>query len=104
MKYKIINKVSDDTLDMLSYKIRSAKVKDMIKERQVDALGICHGTVPEIFVASDVASKASNVAACEIYGSCPQHMISLAVVGEVSAVKTAMNAVKAEEDRGSYNI
>lgn len=104
MKFTIINKVSDDTVDILKRKIRSKKVEDMFSEGKVDALGICHGSVPEILAASDIASKASNVAVCEIYGNCPQHMLSLAVVGETSAVKQAMTSVKNDIERGAYDL
>ncbi len=104
MKFIIINKVSEDTIDILLRKIRSKKVEDMLKNDEVDALGICHGNVPEILAASDIASKASNVAVCEIYGNCPQHMLSLAVVGETSAVKQALNSVKNDMARGAYDL
>ncbi|MDJ0932694.1 MAG: hypothetical protein QNJ43_19980 [Breoghania sp.] len=41
--------------------------------------------------------KAADVFTVEIYGTCPQHVTSLAVLGEISAVKTAMETIEARQ-------
>ncbi|WP_300472358.1 BMC domain-containing protein [Breoghania sp.] len=53
--------------------------------------------ITDLFYFSDIAMKAADVFTVEIYGTCPQHVTSLAVLGEISAVKTAMETIEARQ-------
>ncbi len=66
----------------------------MLQEKP--ALALVHGDVCEMIYASDVAQKASDVEVFEIMGSCPQHMTCLGILGDASAVETAVQRVRNE--------
>jgi len=53
--------------------------------------------VPDLFYYADLAQKAADVFTVELFGTCPQTTTTLAVLGDTSAVKTAMEAIKAGE-------
>lgn len=95
MKVATINSPSNATLALLGRKMYDKELRDIIESGEVEAIGICQGTVLEIIVASDIAEKTSDVIAGEINGSCPQHMTCLAVLGKTSAVQAAVDAIKA---------
>jgi microcompartment protein CcmL/EutN len=69
-------------------------VRDRIKSLRIDAIGLLQSSVVDILYFADVAQKASAVFPVELHGSCPQHITTLALLGDVSAVETAMRAIE----------
>ena len=51
-------------------------------------------------IYADVASKSANVVVSEVFGSCPQHITTLAIFGEISAVNVAMQAIEEMDEMG----
>lgn len=96
MKFATIHRPSDATLEMIARRVQDKSIRDILKNSNIESVGICQGTVLEIIVASDIAEKTSDVIASEINGSCPGRMTCLVVVGKTSAVVTAMDAIKAD--------
>lgn len=98
MKYAMIKRPSDMVIKILRRKSFDKSILEKLENTTVDAIGMCQGTVIEIMVAGDIAEKTADVLVCEINGSCPQHITCLAVIGSISAVDAAMEAIKASVD------
>lgn len=94
MKIELINGVSQGTLGIISRKIGDKKVIERILENEFTAVGLCQGDVVSVLVASDIAEKTSDVVVTEISGVCPQHIICLAILGDVTSVETSLAAIE----------
>ena len=95
MKFAVIHRPSDAALSMIARRISDQTVRGALKNDGIESIGVCQGSVLEIIVAGDIAEKTADVTACELNGSCPQHMTCLVVLGKTSAVAAAMDAVAA---------
>ena len=93
MQTRLINNVSKETIGVLKRRFLNKELITYIDTHAVDAVGLVQGTVIEIICASDIASKASNVKISEIRGNCPQSIMSIGIIGDVSAVKSALRSV-----------
>ncbi|MDR1967035.1 MAG: BMC domain-containing protein [Synergistaceae bacterium] len=67
---------------------------EKIKNLRVDAIGLIQANIANILYFADVAQKAAAVCPVELNGSCPQHITTLALIGDVSAVETAMRSIE----------
>ncbi|PLW76835.1 BMC domain-containing protein [Cohaesibacter celericrescens] len=99
MNVRIINAPQPEVLQMLQRRM-PPHGRAWAKEHRVGSVGLIQASVTDLFFFSDLAMKASDVFTVEIYGTCPQHVTTLAVLGETSAVKAAMDAIKAAEQPG----
>jgi ethanolamine utilization microcompartment shell protein EutS len=95
MIIRIINSPSSGTIEVVKARVRNTKIKTILKERNINSIGLIQGQLADIIVASDIAEKASNVFISEITGVCPQHMMLIGIFGDTAAVETAVRAVKA---------
>ena len=68
------------------------------KNKKPGALGLVQGKVVEMLCAADIAEKASGVEVVDVRGSCPQNLIILAIVGEMSDVSEALRQIQAGMD------
>jgi ethanolamine utilization microcompartment shell protein EutS len=98
MIIRIINSPSSGTIEVVKARVRNTKIKTILKERNINSIGLIQGQLADIIVASDIAEKASNVFISEITGVCPQHMMLIGIFGDTAAVETAARAVKANFD------
>lgn len=96
MIIRFINNISPGTIEILSRKIDDKRVKELIAQNNVSALGLCQGDIAEMIVASDIAEKSSNVIVGEITGNCPQHFVCLGIFGDTASVKNALGALEKE--------
>jgi len=55
---------------------------------------LVQGKVAQIIAAADVSTKSANVAAREVWGNCPQHITTIALVGDIAEVKQALKALQ----------
>lgn len=94
MKYTVIERPSEGTVNIIRRKAFDERIKKRLDEFSGETLGICQGTVLEILVASDAAEKTAGVVSGEVNGTCPNHMTCLAILGETSAVKAAIEGIK----------
>ncbi|HHU63935.1 MAG TPA: BMC domain-containing protein [Clostridiales bacterium] len=95
MIIRIINSPTDGTLEVIKARVRNNKIKAVLKERNINAVGLVQGQLADIIVACDTAEKASNVFVSEITGVCPQHMMLIGIFGDTAAVETAVRAIEA---------
>lgn len=58
---------------------------------------LVQGQVAQLMSAVDVATKAARVDAREVWGNCPQHITTVAFMGDAADVLQALQALK---DRG----
>ena len=93
VKCTVISRPSQSVVQMLSRKICDRELRERLRLEHPDAVGICQGSVLEMMEAGDIAEKASGVTAGELGGSCPQHITCLAILGSISAVNAAVDAV-----------
>lgn len=100
MKGRIINAPSKEIVRMLKRRT-PADIRNNLELITFDAIGLIMVSIPDLYFYADVAYKASNVFVTEIFGSCPQHVTTLAFWGETSAVHTAMQAIE-DIDKSSF--
>ncbi|CAJ0992921.1 hypothetical protein SODG_002304 [Sodalis praecaptivus] len=99
MKKRIINAPTPETLAMLKRRIPSES-RNRLERVHIDAIGLIMLPVPDLYFYADKASKSAHVAVTEIFGSCPQHITTLAIFGEVAAVNEAMRNI--ENDANTF--
>lgn len=94
VKIRVMKTVSEGTKEIIRRRVKKENIENLLQEKP--ALALVHGDVCEMIYASDVAQKASDVEVFEIMGSCPQHMTCLGILGDASAVETAVQRVRNE--------
>ena len=99
MKKRIINAPTPETLAMLKRRM-PGEFRSRLDLIRIDAIGLVMLPVPDLYFFADVASKSAHVVVSEIHGSCPQHVTTLAIFGEVSAVNEAMRLI--EDDFNTF--
>lgn len=77
-------------------KILMRRMPDADKQNPpvMGAVLLIQGQVAQILAALDIAVKASSVRGYEVVGNCPQHINTIAIIGNVAQVKQALNALK----------
>lgn len=93
MKKRIINAPTPDTLTMITRRMPSES-RNRLDTVRIDAIGLIMLPVPDLYFYADRASKSAHVVVSEIFGSCPQHITTLAIFGEVAAVNEAMQVIE----------
>ncbi|MBG6248118.1 MULTISPECIES: BMC domain-containing protein [Symbiopectobacterium] len=93
MKTRIINAPTPDIVAMLKRRMPS-EFRSQLDLLRIDAIGLLMLPVPDLYFYADLASKSANVVVSEIFGSCPQHITTLAIFGEVAAVNKAMRMIE----------
>jgi len=99
MKKRIINAPTPETLLMLKRRMPSES-RNRLELVRIDAIGLIMLPIPDLYFYADKASKSAHVAVSEIFGSCPQHITTLAIFGEVAAVNEAMSII--EDDSSAF--
>lgn len=99
MKKRIINAPTPETLAMLKRRMPSES-RNRLERVRIDAIGLIMLPVPDLYFYADKASKSAHVVVTEIFGSCPQHITTLAIFGEVAAVNEAMRNI--EDDANTF--
>lgn len=89
---RLIISPSEGTRKMLERRMRLSS--DDSQKLNWGAVLLIQASVVEMFEAVDVATKASNVTALEVLGSCPQHINTVGLIGGVADAKQALEAVK----------
>lgn len=89
MDVRIIKSPTKGTLDIIQ---RRSGTKFEVED--VGAIGLVQGKMIDMIVAADIAEKSSGVTATELKGSCPQNMISLAILGDTASVENAIEEIQ----------
>ena len=98
MKKRIINAPTPDILAMLKRRM-PGEFRSRLDLIRIDAIGLLILPVPDLYFYADVASKSANVVVSEIFGSCPQHITTLAIFDEVAAVHEAMRIIEEDDNQ-----
>ncbi|MDH2926657.1 BMC domain-containing protein [Lonepinella koalarum] len=97
MKRRIINAPSQDVIRMMR-KHMSTDGRAMLENCDIHSVALMMLSIPELYYYADIATKNANVVVTEIFGTCPQHVTTLAIWGEVAAVRTAVEAIEEAEN------
>ena len=97
MDYRIIKSPSEGTKDILRRRMGTNCKTDI---NGYDAVGLVQGKLIDMIYASDIAEKAVGVTVEDIKGSCPQHMILIALFGDTSSVESAISEIKLKMKEG----
>ena len=97
MDYQIIKQPSAGVIKMLESR---STYRDFFKQQTFDTIGLVQGKLTEMFAATDIAEKASDVDVLEVKGVCPQHFTMIAIFGDTAAVMEAMDRIKARFEKG----
>ena len=92
MEQRIIYNPGQACLEMFYRKMTKA-TKDELSSHYFNAIGLIQTSVAGVLYYADMAAKSSKVFPVEIAGSCPQHITTLALFGDTSAVEMAMRAI-----------
>lgn len=99
MKKRIIN-AADAGNARHAEKAVPSESRNRLESIRIDAIGLIMLPVPDLYFYADLASKSAHVAVSEIFGSCPQHITTLALFGEIAAVNEAMRII--EDDDSTF--
>lgn len=94
LSFTIINRPSKSVMTLLKNRIHDKGVKDWLTDGKIEAVGLIQGPLGSIIAAMDVAEKTSDVEVAEINGTCPQHIVLIAIMGDTASVNASMEAVK----------
>lgn len=97
MDFRLIKSPTEGTKRALIKRI-GAEGKEIIKN--IDAIGLVQGKLIEMIYAIDIAEKAAGVIVEDIKGTCPQHMTLIAILGDTSAVESAIEEIKLKMKEG----
>ena len=96
---RIILAPDSGTVNLLSRRTGpDGKVR--LQEKRPGAIGLFEARLPDLYYYADCAFKASNVAAIEISGNCPQHVSTIALLGDVEAVRHSLGVIRQLEAEG----
>jgi hypothetical protein len=87
MRVEIIRAPSPAFLEMLLNNIRPSERRRV--EGKWGAVGLIQSKLIDLYRASDVAEKSSNVVTALVMGNCPQHIQMLAIFGAQAEVDAA---------------
>jgi microcompartment protein CcmL/EutN len=90
---RIIHAPGEDVLEILQHRMHPAS-RSKLENLRVDAIGLIQANIVNILYFADIAQKAAAVFPTELNGSCPQHIVTLALLGDESSVEAAMRAVE----------
>lgn len=93
LQIRIINGPNARVRDMVLRRLPH-DVKEELGDRYFNSIALINASVPNVFYFADVASKSGDVFVAEIRGSCPQHITTLALFGDIAAVATAVKAIE----------
>lgn len=97
MDFRLIKSPTEGTKRAL-IKRMGIEGKDAIE--YVDAIGLAQGKLIDMIYAIDIAEKAAGVVVEDIKGVCPQHMTSIAILGDTSSVQSAIEEIKLNMKEG----
>lgn len=91
--FRIINGPTRETMAMLKRRMHT-DLRKQLENRRFNSVGLVQADLPDLFYFADVGQKAGSITAIELNGSCPQHISTVALFGDIDAVKAAINAIK----------
>jgi hypothetical protein len=99
LSYRFINSPSTATRKILTRRMlvgRASEEEENLKAATWGAVLLVQGMMAEMYGAVDIGTKTSPVLALEVVGNCPQHIVTMAFIGNVADVKQVLSALKSE--------
>lgn len=90
---RVINGISPEVRSMLLRRVNSEQRREL-EDRRFNSVALIQASIPDIYYFADIAKKAGPVFVADIAGTCPQHITTLAIFGDVAAVRTAVTALE----------
>lgn len=97
MDFRLIQSPTEGTKRAL---IKRMGIEGKEAIENVDAIGLAQGKLIDMIYAIDIAEKAAGVVVEDIKGVCPQHMTSIAILGDTSSVQSAIEEIKLNMKEG----
>lgn len=98
---KPIIRIINGPLDLVKKMIISRLPHDdqqSLGNESFNAIALVNTNIPNVFFFADMAKKAAAVDVSIMSGTCPQHITTLVILGDVSAVRTAIEAIELDTD------
>lgn len=92
LKYRFISSPDEETIDLLRNRVR-APGKKKIEKKGFGALCLLQTNVASLFFYADIAVKAADVMVLDVIGNCPQSFTTIALLGTMESVKSALKAI-----------
>ena len=99
LSYRFINSPSMTTRKILTRRMligMASEDEGNVRTASWGAVLLIQGLMTEIYGAVDVGTKTSPVLAMEVLGNCPQHVVTVAFIGNVADVNQVLSALKSE--------
>jgi len=93
MNIELISAPTSSFIGMLMSNICPTKRK-LLEGIHWGAVGLVQARLINLYKASDLAEKGSDVKTALVFGSCPQHTQMLAIFGRQAEVKTALDKIE----------
>ena len=90
--FRIINAPGQEIMAMLSRRM-NVELRKELDNKRFDCVAFIQADLPSLFYFADIAQKAGSVLVFELNGSCPQHISTLALLGDIGSVNAAVNAI-----------
>lgn len=97
VKYRLISSPDESTMNLLRDRIRTAERKKFELDK-FGAIGLVQANTSSLFFYADIAVKAADVIVLDILGNCQHTMSTIALLGTMESVKSALNAIKEAGD------
>lgn len=98
MDFKLIKSPTDGVKRALSKRM-GPEGREVIEN--ISTIGLMQGKLIEMVYAIDIAEKSAGVIVEDIKGICPQHMTSIAILGDTASVQSAIEQIKLKMKEGS---
>lgn len=99
MDFRIIKAPSQSTKAIL--KRRMGPNSETILQG-TEAIGFVQGRLIEMICAVDIAEKTAGVIVEDIRGTCPQHIVMIAIFGDTASVESAIERIQQNVKEGVY--
>lgn len=100
-RFRIINAPGPDTIALLSERM-NIKSRKKLENDHFDSVLLVQADLPDLFYFADIGQKAGAVVAVELNGSCPQHMSTVAFLGDTDSVNAAIHAIHAARNDDNH--
>lgn len=98
IKIELIKAPTQAFLEMILNNVRSPDRK-RLESTHWGAVGLIQAKLIDLYKATDLAEKASDVMTALVLGNCPQHIQMLAIFGKQAGVKTALDKIREVYDK-----
>lgn len=97
MDFRIIKSPSNGTKEILRRRMGGGCKANL---DNADAIVLIQGKLIDMIYVADIAEKSVGVDVEDIRGTCPQHMVLLAIFGDTSSVESALNEIELKMEQG----